>query len=100
MPQVTVLSGSLCNFTAMANQLSAQELVQWVGYTFSVVDQAADFYAIHRVRVLGDTYLAIGGLPNGIATEYSQDNHSFRMLQFAAATAQVLVVYCRWCLLV
>lgn len=61
--QVTVLFTDFKEFTALAEQLSATELVEELNYCFSEFDKIMQKYGIEKIKTIGDAYMAAGGLP-------------------------------------
>jgi class 3 adenylate cyclase len=60
---VTVLFTDFKGFTAMAEQLSAKELVHDLNICFSEFDRIMEKYGIEKIKTIGDAYMAAGGLP-------------------------------------
>lgn len=60
---VTVLFTDFKGFTAMAEQLSAKELVEDLNICFSEFDRIMGNYGIEKIKTIGDAYMAAGGLP-------------------------------------
>lgn len=69
--QVTVLFTDFKGFTAMAEQLSAQELVDDLNVCFSEFDRITAKYGIEKIKTIGDAYMAAGGLPTPNTTHAS-----------------------------
>ena len=44
------------NFTLTSNMVSANELVDWLAYTFSVMDGVAEYYRIYKVGCPGTAF--------------------------------------------
>jgi class 3 adenylate cyclase len=61
--EVTVLFTDFKNFTAMSEQLSAQELVNEINYCYSAFDHIISKYGIEKIKTIGDSYMCAGGLP-------------------------------------
>lgn len=61
--EVTVLFGDIVGFTEFASSVSATELVYMLNEIFSEFDQLVDFYGLEKIKTIGDSYMAVGGLP-------------------------------------
>lgn len=61
--QVTVMFTDFKNFTAVAEQLSAQELVNEINYCYSEFDKIISKYGLEKIKTIGDAYMCAGGLP-------------------------------------
>ena len=59
---VTILFADLVNFTPQAKDLSAQKLVSILNSIFKRFDVSADLYDIEKIKTIGDSYFAVGGL--------------------------------------
>eukprot|EP00670_Eutreptiella_braarudii_P015254 CAMPEP_0174330688 /NCGR_PEP_ID=MMETSP0810-20121108/16877_1 /TAXON_ID=73025 ORGANISM="Eutreptiella gymnastica-like, Strain CCMP1594" /NCGR_SAMPLE_ID=MMETSP0810 /ASSEMBLY_ACC=CAM_ASM_000659 /LENGTH=159 /DNA_ID=CAMNT_0015446005 /DNA_START=89 /DNA_END=565 /DNA_ORIENTATION=- len=64
--------------------MSSDELLQYVGYIFGVMDIIASYMNIHKVKTIGDAYLGVSGLPG-----QAKGNCCLNMLNFASCCAQV-----------
>jgi class 3 adenylate cyclase len=58
----TVLFTDFKNFTAFAEKLSAQELVNEINYYYSAFDNIISKYGIEKIKTIGDSYMCAGGL--------------------------------------
>ncbi len=61
---VTVLFADLVDFSTLANQTDAQELVALLNDLFSRFDHLADRHGLEKIKTIGDCYLLVGGLPS------------------------------------
>ncbi len=61
--EVTVLFTDFKNFTAMSEQLTAQELVNEINYCYSAFDNIITKHGIEKIKTIGDSYMCAGGLP-------------------------------------
>lgn len=61
--EVTVLFTDFRNFTAVAEKLSAQELVNEINYCYSEFDRIISKHGIEKIKTIGDAYMCAGGLP-------------------------------------
>jgi len=60
---VTVLFTDFKGFTTIAEKLSPQELVADLNVCFSEFDRIMEKYGIEKIKTIGDSYMAAGGLP-------------------------------------
>lgn len=61
--EVTVLFSDFQEFTGLSEKLSANELVQEINYYFKAFDGIVTKYNIEKIKTIGDSYMAAGGLP-------------------------------------
>ncbi|MFT6127153.1 MAG: class 3 adenylate cyclase/tetratricopeptide (TPR) repeat protein [Flavobacteriaceae bacterium] len=69
---VTVLFTDFKGFTALSEQLSPKELVEDLHTCFSEFDRICEKYGIEKIKTIGDSYMAAGGLPSPNTT-HAQD---------------------------
>jgi adenylate cyclase len=60
---VTVLFTDFKGFTNHAERLSAQELVAEINECFSAFDRIVEKYGVEKIKTIGDSYMAAGGVP-------------------------------------
>uniref|UniRef100_A0A7S4G4S8 Guanylate cyclase domain-containing protein n=1 Tax=Eutreptiella gymnastica TaxID=73025 RepID=A0A7S4G4S8_9EUGL len=84
VPNATVFFADIHNFTALSNSIDAYQLIQFVGYTFGVMDTIAEWTHVYKIKTIGDAYLAIAGLP-----DYPRPNPTHDMVTFASYCAQI-----------
>lgn len=60
---VTVLFADIVGFTRFASHMSPSALVAMLDEIFSEFDALADKYGVEKIKTIGDSYLAVGGLP-------------------------------------
>ena len=60
---VTVIFTDFKGFTTITEKLSAKELVGEINYCFSAFDNIIHKYGIEKIKTIGDSYMAVGGLP-------------------------------------
>lgn len=60
---VTVLFSDFKSFTEISEQLSPDELVKLINEHFSEFDRIMMKYGIEKIKTIGDSYMAVGGLP-------------------------------------
>lgn len=83
-PQATVLFTDFKNFTAIAEQLSPQELVAELNYCFKKFDQIIGTYGLEKIKTIGDAYMCVGGLPE------ASEGHALKTVQAAQAIQDFL----------
>jgi class 3 adenylate cyclase/PAS domain-containing protein len=60
---VTILFLDLSGFTAMSSQMTPQEVVSMLNDIFSGMDEIAVKHGVERIKLIGDAFLAVCGLP-------------------------------------
>jgi adenylate cyclase len=61
----TVLFTDFCAFTALAEKISATELIQEVDHCFQEFDRIIQHHGLEKIKTIGDSYMAVAGLPDG-----------------------------------
>jgi adenylate cyclase len=61
---VTVLFTDFKEFTQASEKLSATELVEEINYYFKAFDVLVARYNVEKIKTIGDSYMAAGGLPS------------------------------------
>lgn len=61
--KVSILFTDFKEFTRIAEQLSAEELVGEINRCFESFDNICKKYNIEKIKTIGDSYMAAGGLP-------------------------------------
>ena len=59
----SILFADICGFTALASQCTAQELVKMLNELFARFDKLASENFCLRIKILGDCYYCVSGLP-------------------------------------
>ena len=77
--EVTVLFTDFKGFTKISQKLNAKELVAELNVCFEVFDNIVTFYKIEKIKTIGDSYMAAGGLP--IPTDDSIKNSVLAALE-------------------
>jgi adenylate cyclase len=62
-PEATVLFADIVEFTELSARLGPEELVVMLNEIFSDFDRLADDRGLEKIKTIGDTYLAVAGLP-------------------------------------
>jgi adenylate cyclase len=60
---VSILFTDFKGFTEMSQQLSAQELVAEINTCFKAFDGIIGTHGVEKIKTIGDSYMAAGGLP-------------------------------------
>ncbi len=60
---VSVLFTDFKGFTALAEKLSPEKLVEEINFCFSAFDHIISKYDIEKIKTIGDSYMCAGGLP-------------------------------------
>ena len=68
--KVSIVFSDLVGFTRLSREVSASRLVEILNRLFSEFDRAADQYGMHKIKTIGDAYMAVGGvIGNGSGKE-------------------------------
>lgn len=59
--EVSIVFSDLVGFTQLSQRVTASELVAILNRIFSAFDQAADAHGMHKIKTIGDAYMAVGG---------------------------------------
>ena len=78
------------HFAETSSHLTPQGLIDWMTYIFSVMDGAAEYFRVYKIKTIGDSYFSIAGLL-GLAHDafMDSDGHTMRMLNFVSCVAQI-----------
>ena len=60
---VTTLFADIVGFTAISERVSPDMMVPWLNDLFSTFDRLAARYGLEKIRTIGDSYMAVGGVP-------------------------------------
>lgn len=61
--EVTVIFADIQDFTKLSENLSPSDLVKEINECFSVFDKIMEKYNVEKIKTIGDSYMAAGGLP-------------------------------------
>lgn len=61
--EATVLFADIVNFTAISAHRSPIEMVSLLNHIFSAFDQLAEIHQLEKIKTIGDSYMAVGGIP-------------------------------------
>jgi class 3 adenylate cyclase len=79
--KVSILFTDFRRFTEISEKLSAEELVSEINTCFEKFDSICQKYGIEKIKTIGDSYMAAGGLP--IPSEDSARNTVLAGLEMA-----------------
>ena len=82
---VSMLFTDFKDFTQASEHMSAKELVTKINYCYEAFDQIMQKYEIEKIKTIGDSYMAAGGLP-------VPSNQSVRNTVMAALEMQEFIV--------
>lgn len=81
---VTILFADIVGFTRYASNMPPSELVAMLDEIFSEFDALADKYGVEKIKTIGDSYLAVCGLP------VPNENHCQSIANMALEINQVI----------
>jgi len=61
--EVTVLFADLVGFTPLSARMDPEKLVELLNEVFSLFDELAEEHGLEKIKTIGDSYMAVGGLP-------------------------------------
>lgn len=73
----TVLFADIVNFTPLAQELPAEEVVSLLDDIFCSLDDLVSQHGLEKIKTIGDEYFVAAGVPDPM------DNHAVRMARFA-----------------
>jgi len=73
----TVMFADIVDFTKIASDLRADQVVTLLNEVFSKFDELVEKYYLEKIKTIGDAYMVVSGAPN------SCDDHSERIIEFA-----------------
>ena len=62
-PAVTVLFADIVGFTAYAERTAPATVVERLDDLFSTFDDLVDRFGLEKIKTIGDSYMAVGGVP-------------------------------------
>lgn len=60
---VTILFADIVDFSTLSRALSPRQLINLLNELFSLFDQLAEQHGVEKIKTIGDTYMAAGGVP-------------------------------------
>ena len=85
--EVTVLFTDFKGFTQLSEQFTPQELVAEINVCFSAFDQIMTKHNVEKIKTIGDSYMAAGGLPS------SNNTHAEDVIRAALEIQQFMAGY-------
>lgn len=82
---VTVLFTDFVGFTAYAEKLPPEKLVERVDFYFSKFDEIIEKYDLEKIKTVGDAYMCAGGLP------FETQDHAYKMILAAQEIIKFVV---------
>jgi class 3 adenylate cyclase len=82
---VTVLFTDFKDFTKLSEQLSPKELVAEINECFSAFDLIMEKHGVEKIKTIGDSYMAAGGLP------IANNTHPFDVVSAAMEIQQYMI---------
>jgi adenylate cyclase len=82
--EVTVLFTDFVNFTANAEKIGVQALLNELNICFTAFDKIIEQYGLEKIKTIGDAYLAVSGLPT------SNPQHAANAVNAALAIANFI----------
>ena len=61
--EVTVMFTDFQNFTQASERMSAEKLVDEINFYYSEFDNIISRHNIEKIKIIGDSYMCVGGLP-------------------------------------
>ena len=92
---VTVVFGDIVGFTKLSTILTTKEMFAALNDIFGEFDKATEKYNCTRVRILGDAYYAVCGLPPNDPTKQicNSPNHAVNGVLFGVEMVHILENY-------
>lgn len=78
-PSVSILFADIVGFTGLAARLSPSAVVELLGNLYTTFDDLAEERDLEKIKTVGDTYMAAGGLPDPTA------DHAARVVDLGLA---------------
>jgi class 3 adenylate cyclase len=80
----TVLFADVVGFTEMARRMSPRAVVDLLNDIFTRFDELADRHGVEKIKTIGDSYMAVGGLP------VPRPDHAIAVVEMALAMLAVI----------
>ncbi|MBV6427514.1 MAG: hypothetical protein KIPDCIKN_02034 [Haliscomenobacter sp.] len=61
--RVSVLFTDFRDFTRLVEQMTPQQVIEELSYCFTAFDDICDRHRLEKIKTIGDSYMAAGGLP-------------------------------------
>jgi class 3 adenylate cyclase/NAD(P)-dependent dehydrogenase (short-subunit alcohol dehydrogenase family) len=59
----TVMFADIVGFTSLSSRLKPSKVVEVLNTLFGELDAIADLYEVEKIKTIGDSYMAVGGVP-------------------------------------
>jgi adenylate cyclase len=82
--EVSIVFSDLVGFTELSRRISPTRLVEILNLLFSEFDKAAESYGMHKIKTIGDSYMAVGGVVSSADADTAAANaaeFAFEMLR-------------------
>lgn len=76
---VSVLFADIVGFTTLTSSMAAHDVISMLSDCFSMLDELVVERGLEKIKTIGDSYMAVGGLPDPM------DDHAVRMVDLARA---------------
>lgn len=80
----TVLFADIVGFTQLASKYSPEVLVRMLNRIFSAFDATLDRLGLEKIKTIGDSYMAVAGLPN------ERPDHAAVVVEFALRIQEIM----------
>ncbi|TRY75805.1 hypothetical protein TCAL_07001 [Tigriopus californicus] len=84
---VSILFADICNFTPLTTTLSVQKLVETLNDLFGSFDEAAETHKCMRIKILGDCYYCVSGVPT---PDEEKPNHAENCVEMGLAMIKLI----------
>ena len=84
---VTILFADLVGFTNLFSQLPPIEIVEILNEIFSEFDRISTKYGLEKIKIIGDAYMVVGGLPQ------QRDDHAEAIAEMALDMQQAIAQF-------
>jgi class 3 adenylate cyclase len=75
--EVSVMFTDFKDFTVVSEKMGAEELVKLIHFYFTEFDRIISSHGIEKIKIIGDSYMCVGGLP------VSNDTHAYDVVSAA-----------------
>ena len=83
-PAVSVLFADIVGFTALAAPMAAHDVIEMLSGLFSTLDELVVERGLEKIKTIGDSYMAVGGLPEPM------DDHALRVVDLGRAMLEAM----------
>lgn len=90
--QVSIVFSDLVGFTQLSRRLDAPALVALLNRLFSAFDRAAEEHGMHKIKTIGDAYMAVGGVIGDDATDAAGNAARFAFAMVSATRALSIAI--------